>query len=682
MKKWLGVFTLLSAASLFFLTQPEASASGTLVDLTTGGVATASSKAPTKQTYFYPEYSFDDIIDSKDYWNAGSVTSGWLEYQFPASKRIQQYTLMWGYWKGYESYMPRDWTFEAFDEGTAAWVVLDSQTSQSNWVFGQKKAYTITNDKFYKRYRINVSRSNAYYNVYPQLKSLGIYEMEMLGDPSEVPLQFDIDTTNAVPYGGQAFETYLVSRYATGLQSEQVTVKYDPELYEFILAQPQNGFVINNQTAVGPGELQFQLSSQGAVFSTADATRMVKLNFRAKDKAGTGRIETTAGQAVTGTGAPLEATFGGESIRVSVKQGDVNLDGSVTVGDLAMAGYAHSGAPVGNYSRSDVDGNGIVDDADLQVITDKLEAIPFTDGGLGYTFDLTQGGDVTASSTHTSYQFYQPRFAFDGDTTSGFYWNAGTKVPSGWLTYEFRFPQRVGKYSLLWQKHVGYEAYMPKNWTFEGYDEQTGQWVVLDTRTNETGWATGQKREFEFANENYYKKYRVNISASNHASYVGVGEMEMFGIVEKTIDITNPGGVIDWGITRELDVDMPREGDVLTMSLLVGIADDIFAEESVVEYDPNQFEYLGTTAVTGTRIYKEEPLAPGKIRFVTAQTGAGNGIQDEQGNNVVAHLKFQIKPGGADSGYGSMRVSKGTVATSKGVDIQPALTGVGFSIFK
>lgn len=53
---------------------------------------------------------------------------------------------------------------------------------------------------------------------------------------------------------------------------------------------------------------------------------------------------------------------------------------------------------------------------------------------------------------------------------------------------------------------------MIATWTFEGY---TGSaWVVLDTRSSETGWGGGETRFYEFVNETAYQSYRIKWSAT------------------------------------------------------------------------------------------------------------------------------------------------------------------------
>lgn len=105
-------------------------------------------------------------------------------------------------------------------------------------------------------------------------------------------------------------------------------------------------------------------------------------------------------------------------------------------------------------------------------------------------------------------------------------WATPAGQTTGWLSYEFLTPKTITKYTLIGQ--TGYQARSPKNWTFEGWNETTSQWLILDTQNNITGWSDNVKKEFTFTNSTAYKKYRINITANNGDSqYLAIAEMEM-----------------------------------------------------------------------------------------------------------------------------------------------------------
>ncbi len=88
----------------------------------------------------------------------------------------------------------------------------------------------------------------------------------------------------------------------------------------------------------------------------------------------------------------------------------------------------------------------------------------------------------------------------------------------------------------LWMNVVPEPNRAPKAWTFE--TSNTGAWageqIILDTRTNQTSWGSGEGREFTCAViPSYYTRYfRVNISANNgDANFTQMGEIYLFEAV-------------------------------------------------------------------------------------------------------------------------------------------------------
>ncbi len=148
----------------------------------------------------------------------------------------------------------------------------------------------------------------------------------------------------------------------------------------------------------------------------------------------------------------------------------------------------------------------------------------------GIPTDMSGLGTATSSSNLDASN--APLWAFDNNTTTTGW--ANNNVLPAWLQYDFGIgvAEQITKYTLYrnasqaggWSNN----NYSPKNWTFEGSDNGS-TWTILDTETNQviTTWAT--KQEYSFVNPNYYRYYRINISAVNHASqkWVNITEMEL-----------------------------------------------------------------------------------------------------------------------------------------------------------
>jgi len=85
-----------------------------------------------------------------------------------------------------------------------------------------------------------------------------------------------------------------------------------------------------------------------------------------------------------------------------------------------------------------------------------------------------------------------------------------TPDPAGIVTVTPNVPRVANKYWVACGKN---KDDAPQAWTFEGFDGQA--WVVLDTRTAESGWTQAQKRFYEFDNKIPYQAYRFYWTAQN-----------------------------------------------------------------------------------------------------------------------------------------------------------------------
>jgi len=156
--------------------------------------------------------------------------------------------------------------------------------------------------------------------------------------------------------------------------------------------------------------------------------------------------------------------------------------------------------------------------------------LPFVeDFSGGYTENLiplmtsnTSNG-VADSSTYdgTSYYAYKAM-----DKNDGTYWSTTSlgKVPS-WISYEFIESKKITKISMKARSDGGNGS--PRVFTIEGLDENNA-WIVLKTILNSSSWGNGEYREFEFANNNSYKKYRINITQNDGRGWTQTAELGMY----------------------------------------------------------------------------------------------------------------------------------------------------------
>lgn len=133
------------------------------------------------------------------------------------------------------------------------------------------------------------------------------------------------------------------------------------------------------------------------------------------------------------------------------------------------------------------------------------------------TSAATPSGVASASSTYNPSTNDAWR-AFD---RTGSYWATNNTI-AGWIKYKFPNPIVVQNYNIT--SHSTEYQGSPKNWTFEGSNDDTN-WTVLDTQSNQTGWTASQMKKYVTDNKQSYQYYRLNINgiSGNHARITMTG---------------------------------------------------------------------------------------------------------------------------------------------------------------
>lgn len=94
-----------------------------------------------------------------------------------------------------------------------------------------------------------------------------------------------------------------------------------------------------------------------------------------------------------------------------------------------------------------------------------------------------------------------------------------------WVSYDFdaAATKIADAYWIQASPNSGDVDNAPTAWNFEGYNGAS--WIVLDTRNGETGWATGERRYFEFPNEVGYQSYRLYVTSAEASSTCIIAEI-------------------------------------------------------------------------------------------------------------------------------------------------------------
>lgn len=230
------------------------------------------------------------------------------------------------------------------------------------------------------------------------------------------------------------------------------------------------------------------------------------------------------------------------------------------------------------------------------VVIKDVSAIP------KMTSNTAPFGVVSASSEFST--SYQAWIVF-GQTAKNAYWSSKYREGSSWLSYEFPQAKRIIRYSILMESGV---AYAPFNWTFEGFDEASGTWIVLDTRT-EVSFVINIKQLYDFNNDVFFKKYRINISKGSNTDYTYISKMEMFEpLPEKRAILQNP---------------TTNQHYSLSDNTLIHLPDSTI--ESIIEHGVEQRRYIQLdTPFTKQRYFNDTPVASVNGKVFTHDIGKIN----------------------------------------------------------
>ncbi|UJF34928.1 family 43 glycosylhydrolase [Paenibacillus hexagrammi] len=181
---------------------------------------------------------------------------------------------------------------------------------------------------------------------------------------------------------GQSFDlTFGLSHVSVSqsVYAQDVTVTYDPSLYQFVDAVSlKDGVSVVGKTEQ-TGKVRLLLASIGAGNAVSGDANVLKLQFTAKNMAssasGSIGVSSTISDA-NGVETELGAVSAAVKIEIVAKPGDMNHDDRISVGDLAIvaAAYGKSSSDPNwsEYQKADVNGDGKVDLLDLAEVARRM----------------------------------------------------------------------------------------------------------------------------------------------------------------------------------------------------------------------------------------------------------------------------------------------------------------------
>ena len=145
---------------------------------------------------------------------------------------------------------------------------------------------------------------------------------------------------------------------------------------------------------------------------------------------------------------------------------------------------------------------------------------------------------VSASGTYSTYYPYE---AFDYNFNGLNERWLVTSTTNSWLKIDMGSGTTLTEYMMWNGINATTKEYAPKDWTFEGSDDDT-TWTVLDTQINITNW---DNNNFYILSGGAatYRYYRINITSNNGgALYTNICEVKLFNVTgdNKNIQLTTP----------------------------------------------------------------------------------------------------------------------------------------------
>ncbi|WP_214483079.1 cohesin domain-containing protein [Bacillus sp. SM2101] len=192
-------------------------------------------------------------------------------------------------------------------------------------------------------------------------------------------LTLDLQTEKNEVFSTEEFTVDVWLKNGQDIYAEDFNIIYDDTLFDFVGASTGDGIDFY-YTEEDPGNtLRYILASQGRDFGINEDAVLVTLTFKAKFSGGFGKIVVENGLVADKYGNEYAPSLTELEINVTLADGDVNNDGKVTLGDLAIASY-DTGVSSEEVSEveSDVNLDGEINETDLHVI---VQAILDTENG-------------------------------------------------------------------------------------------------------------------------------------------------------------------------------------------------------------------------------------------------------------------------------------------------------------
>ncbi|MBP1995380.1 cohesin domain-containing protein [Paenibacillus eucommiae] len=233
----------------------------------------------------------------------------------------------------------------------------------SGYLFTDPTTNEFTNNTF-----INVSGNDFQYSV-----------------PEPTAAQTSLTGVSSAAVGQEFTVNYGLNGVAGAVYAQDIKLDYDSNVMEFVSARSLIEGVALVETVKEPaGKLRLIVASQGSEHAITGNGQIIELTFKAKNVPQTtaGLISITSAALGDVEGNELQAASASISVNITAggssggSIGDINQDGIVSVGDLALIA-AHYGKDSSSpdwqqAKKADVNGDGKIDILDLAAVAKKI----------------------------------------------------------------------------------------------------------------------------------------------------------------------------------------------------------------------------------------------------------------------------------------------------------------------
>lgn len=215
------------------------------------------------------------------------------------------------------------------------------------------------------------------YNDFASIAELNVYRSaEAPAGPST-----QLTGVSSVQAGQEFKITYGLTGVTGDVYAQDVSLTYDPTKVQFVAVTPKSGLNILDKSDTN-GTLRFIIASEGSGHGISGSSSVLELTFRAKatDIDTTGAFRVT--NALLGDSNGVESAAKGSDYTIQIVTvpqgipGDLNHDGKITVGDLAIMaanyGKTDKSPDWAKIQYMDIHKDGVIDIVDLAEIANLI----------------------------------------------------------------------------------------------------------------------------------------------------------------------------------------------------------------------------------------------------------------------------------------------------------------------